>query len=157
MEQSIIQAITVEDNITKISIMEVPDKPGIAFGLFRKLSENDIKIESIVQNVNRININDITFTVNNDDAKKAEEIAVSFAKECGSGQVVSDSEVARLSVIGAAVVANTEVVTKFFKALYQVGVNIQMISTSDAKISCVIDKNKAKEALKEVYKEFGTV
>ena len=70
MEQSIIQAITVEDNITKISIMEVPDKPGIAFGLFRKLSENDIKIESIVQNVNRININDITFTVNNDDAKK---------------------------------------------------------------------------------------
>lgn len=157
MEQSIIQAITVEDNITKISIMEVPDKPGIAFGLFRKLSENDIKIESIVQNVNRININDITFTVNNDDAKKAEEIAVAFAKECGSGQVVSDSEVARLSVIGAAVVANTEVVTKFFKALYQVGVNIQMISTSDAKISCVIDKNKAKEALKEVYKEFGTV
>lgn len=157
MEQSIIQAITVEDNITKISIMEVPDKPGIAFGLFRMLSEADIKIESIVQNVNRININDITFTVNNDDADKAEEIALKFANEFGSGEVISDSDVARLSVIGAAVVANTDVVTKFFKALYQIGVNIQMISTSDAKISCVIDKNKAKEALKEVYKEFGTV
>ncbi len=157
MEQSIIQAITVEDNITKISIMEVPDKPGIAFGLFKMLSEDGIKIESIVQNVNRININDITFTVNNDDAEKAEKIASKFAKECSSGQVVSDSAVARLSVIGAAVVANMDVVTKFFKALYHVGINIQMISTSDAKISCVIDKDKAKEALKEVYREFGTV
>lgn len=157
MEQSVVQAVTIEDNITKISIMEVQDKPGIAFGLFKMLSEADIKVESIVQNVNRININDITFTVSNDDAKKAKEIAIKFAEEFNSGKVIADSDVARLSVIGAAVVANMDVVTKFFKALYQLGINIQMISTSDAKISCVIEKKNAKEALKEVYKEFGRI
>lgn len=152
--ESIIKAITVEDGIAKISIVEVPDKPGIAFRLFSAISDQNIKIESIVQNVNRNNVNDITFTVPIDEAELAQKITNDFAREVGATKVIYDEGVARLSVIGTAVIANSQVASKFFKALYEKGVNIQMISTAEDKISCVIDKNLAKEALKQIYKEF---
>lgn len=157
MEDNKIQAITVEDNIAKISVMEVSDEPGIAFKLFNKLAEADIRLESIVQNVNRLNVNDITFTVDLDQVEAATEITEKFAEENGTKDVVCDTNIARLSVVSAAAVASSSLVAKFFKALYEVGVNIQTISTSEVKISCVIDKSMAKEALKQVYKEFGTI
>ena len=152
--ESIIRAITIDDDIAKISVLEVPDQPGIAFKLFSAISNENIKIESIVQNINRNNVNDITFTVPLDEAVRAQEITNAFAREVGATKVIYDEGVARLSVIGAAMVANSDVASKFFKALYDKGVNIQMISTSEVKISCVIDKNMAKEALKQIYKEF---
>lgn len=152
--ESIIQAITVDDDIAKISILEVPDRPGIAFKLFSAISTADIRIESIVQNVNRSGINDITFTVPLDEAKDALNITKDFAKELGVTNVIFDEDVARLSVIGSAVVANASIASKFFKALYEKGVNIQMISTSEDKISCVIEKSIAKDALKQIYREF---
>ena len=157
MADNKIQAITVEDNIAKITIMEVADEPGIAFKLFNRLAEADIKLESIVQNVNRLNVNDITFTVPLDQAEAATSITKTFAEEMGTKAVICDTEIARLSVISAAVVASSQIVAKFFKALYEAGVNIQTISTSEVKVSCVIDKSMAKEALKQVYKEFGNV
>lgn len=153
-DNSMIKAITIDDDIAKISILEVPDKPGIAFKLFNTIASADIKIESIVQNVNRSSVNDITFTVPIDQAQKAQEITNVFAREVGATKVVYDEGVARLSVIGAAMVANSNIAAKFFKALYEKGVNIQMISTSEVKISCVIEKSMAKEALKQLYKEF---
>lgn len=155
--EGIIQAITVDDDIAKISILEVPDQPGIAFRLFSAIASEDIKIESIVQNVNRNNVNDITFTVPIDDAIKAQEITNNFAREIGATKVIYDEGVVRLSVIGASVVANSNIASKFFKALYDIGVNIQMISTSEVKISCVIDKSVSKDALKQIYKEFETL
>ncbi len=151
---SIIRAITVDDDIAKISVLEAPDKPGIAFKLFSSIASANIKIESIVQNVNRNNVSDITFTVPIDEAEKAQEITNNFAREVGATKVIYDEGVARLSVIGAAMVANSDVAAKFFKALYDKGVNIEMISTSEVKISCVIDRSMAKEALKQIYKEF---
>ncbi|MCL1802797.1 MAG: ACT domain-containing protein [Eubacteriaceae bacterium] len=152
--ESIIKAITVDDSIAKISILEVPDRPGIAFQLFSRISNHNIKVESIVQNVNRNNVNDITFTVAIEEAQQAREITEEFAEFVGATGVIFDDSVARLSVIGAAIVANSHVASKFFKALYDKGVNIQMISTSEDKISCVIDKSMAKESLKQIYKEF---
>ncbi len=156
-KENVIQAITIDDDIAKISILEVPDKPGIAFRLFSAIASENIKIESIVQNVNRNNVNDITFTVPIDEAERAQQITSDFAREIGATKVVYDEGVVRLSVIGAAIVANSDIASKFFKALYDIGVNIQMISTSDVKISCVIDKGTAKDALKQIYKEFESV
>ncbi|MDR2519685.1 MAG: ACT domain-containing protein [Eubacteriaceae bacterium] len=152
--ESIIKAITVDESIAKISILEVPDVPGIAFKLFSRISSENIKIESIVQNVNRNSVNDITFTVSKEEAVLAKEITEDFASIVGASGVSYDDTVARLSVIGAAIVANSHIASKFFKALFDLGVNIQMISTSEDKISCVIDKSKAQESLKQIYKEF---
>ena len=153
-EESIVKAITVDEDIAKISILEVPDKPGVAFKLFSKIGEAGIKIESIVQNVNRNAINDITFTVHTDDFERAFNITSEYALEVGATRVIYDKGVAKLSVVGSGIIANTEVASRFFKALYEKGVNIQMITTSEVKISCVIEKSIAKEALKQIYKEF---
>ena len=153
-QDSNIQAITVDDDIAKISVLEVPDRPGVAFKLFSAIAKANIRIESIVQNVNRSGINDITFTVALDQAQEALKITKDFMNEVGATDVVYDADVARLSVIGSAMVANSDIASKFFKALYEKGVNIQMISTSEVKISCVVSKSVAKEALKQIYHEF---
>lgn len=152
--ESIIKAITLDDDIAKISVLEVPDQPGIAFKLFSAMSKEGIKIESIVQNVNRNSVNDITFTVPMEDANKAQRVTNDFAMEVNAEKVVFDKGVALLSVIGSGIVANSDVATKFFKALYETEINIQTISTSEIKISCVIDKSMAKDALKQIYREF---
>ena len=153
-EDSLIKAITIDEDIAKISVMEVPDKPGIAFNLFSSIANEGIKIESITQNVNRSQVNDITFTVPTDEFEKAFKITSDFAIEVGATKVLYDKGVAKLSVIGSGMVASTQVASRVFKALYEKGVNIQMISTSEVKFSCVIEKDKAKEALKQIYKEF---
>lgn len=156
-EESIIKAITLEDDIAKITIIGVPDKPGIAFKLFNAIAQANIKIESIVQNVNRDNINDITYTASVEQLEAALAITREFGEEIGALGVVFDDSVARLSVIGGGMVSSTRVAAKFFKALYEIGVNIQMITTSEVKISCVINKSQAKDALKQIYREFEVV
>ena len=153
-KESIIRAITIDDDIAKISILEVPDQPGIAFRLFQAIAKENIRVESIVQNINRQKVNDITFTVSQDQVKEAFELSNEYANEVGAQKVVLDKGVARLSVIGSGMVANANVAAKFFKALYDIGVNIQTISTSEVKFSCVIDKSMATKALKQLYKEF---
>lgn len=153
-DQELIKAIILDDDIAKISVMEVPDSPGMAFGLFSALSKENIKVESIVQNVNRNAINDITFTVTYAQLDEALTISRAFKERVGAKEVIFDREVARLSVIGSGIVANTDVATRFFKALYEQQINIQMISTSEVKISCVVSKACAQEALKAVYREF---
>ncbi len=154
---NLIKAITVDEDIAKISVLEVPDQPGIAFRLFSAMASEGIKVESIVQNVNRSNINDITFTVPTEEFEKAFKLTSDYSIDVGATKVIYDKGVAKLSVIGSGIIANTQVASRFFKALYDKGVNIQMITTSEVKISCVIEKDKAKDALKQIYKEFQIV
>ncbi len=156
-KKSPVQNLSLDDNIAKISILELPDKPGIAFKLFSLLTENDVQIDMIVQNVNRQNINDISFTVREDLMEKAVETAQKFAFEVNAQKVIYDKAVAKLSVVGSGLIASTEVAAKFFEALSEIGVNIQMISTSEVMISCIIDKDQSKEAFKHVHKKFEEV
>lgn len=153
-KKSPVQNLSLDDNIAKISILELPDKPGIAFKLFSQLTENDVQIDMIVQNINRQNINDISFTVREDLMAKAVETAQKFAFEVNAQKVIYDKAVAKLSVVGSGLIASTEVAAKFFEALSEIGVNIQMISTSEVMISCIIDKEQSKEAFKHVHKKF---
>jgi len=154
MEKVLIRGISLDENIAKISVLEVPDKPGIAFKLFSSLASADIHVDMIVQNVTRIAVNDITFTVAMDELQNAVDIAQKFAFEVDAQKVEYDKGVAKLSVVGTGVVANAEVASKFFEALYEMEINIQMISTSEIKISCIIDKEKGKEAMKYMHKKF---
>ncbi|MGI6348570.1 MAG: ACT domain-containing protein [Eubacteriaceae bacterium] len=154
MKRSSIQSIFLDDDIAKISILELPDKPGIAFKLFSLLTAEDVKIDMIVQNVNRQNINDISFTVRQEQMEQAVQTAQKFAFEVNAQKVIYDKSVAKLSVVGSGLVASTEMAAIFFEALSEIGVNIQMISTSEVMISCIIDKEQSKEAMKHVYKKF---
>ena len=155
MEKVLIRGISLDENIGKISVLEVPDKPGIAFKLFSSLAEADIHVDMIVQNVNRQSVNDITFTVALDELQDAIEVAQKFAFEVDAQKVLYDRGVSKLSVVGSGVVANAEVASKFFETLFQLGINIQMISTSEIKISCIIDKDRGKEAMKFMHQKFN--
>lgn len=154
MEKVLIRGISLDEDIAKISVLEVPDKPGIAFKLFSSLAGADIHVDMIVQNVTRDAVNDMTFTVAMDELQRAVDIAQKFAFEVDAQKVLYDRGVAKLSVVGTGIVANAEVASKFFEALYELGINIQMISTSEIKISCIIDKEKGKEAMKYMHQKF---
>ncbi|MCH4072581.1 aspartate kinase [Pseudoramibacter sp.] len=154
MEKVLIRGIALDEDIAKISILEVPDKPGIAFRLFSFLAAQNIHVDMIVQNVNRTAVNDISFTVNVDELQKAVEVSQKFAFDVGAQKVEFDQGVAKLSIVGTGIVANAEIASQFFEALYELGINILTISTSEIKISCLIDKDRAKEAMVHIHKKF---
>ncbi len=154
MEKVLVRGIALDENIAKISILEVPDKPGIAFRLFSALAKENIHVDMIVQNVNRTAVNDISFTVNVDELQEAVAVSQKFSFEVGAQKVEFDQGVAKLSVIGTGIVANAEIASKFFEALYELGINILTISTSEIKISCLIDKARAKDAMVHIHEKF---
>ncbi|MEG0377610.1 MAG: aspartate kinase [Eubacterium sp.] len=154
MEKVLVRGIALDENIAKISIFEVPDQPGIAFKLFSALASSNIHVDMIVQNVNRTAVNDISFTVDVDELQEAVEVSQRYAFEVEAQKVEFDKGVAKLSVIGTGIVANAEIASKFFEALFELGINIQTISTSEIKISCLIDKERAKEAMIHIHKKF---
>lgn len=154
MEKVLIRGIALDEDIAKISILEVPDKPGIAFRLFSFLAAQNIHVDMIVQNVNRTAVNDISFTVNVDELQKAVEVSQKFAFDVGAQKVEFDQGVAKLSIVGTGIVANADIASQFFEALYELGINILTISTSEIKISCLIDKDRAKEAMVHIHKKF---
>ncbi len=155
MEKVLVRGIALDENIAKISIFEVPDQPGIAFRLFSALAKANIHVDMIVQNVNRTAVNDISFTVDVDELQDAVSVAQKFGFEVEAQKVEYDQGVAKLSVIGTGIVANAEIASKFFEALFELGINIQTISTSEIKISCLIDKERGKEAMVHIHKKFG--
>ncbi len=154
MEKVLVRGIALDENIAKISIFEVPDQPGIAFKLFSMLASANIHVDMIVQNVNRTAVNDISFTVDADELQEAVEVSQKFAFEVEAQKVAFDKGVAKLSVVGTGIVANAEIASKFFESLVELGINIQTISTSEIKISCLIDKERAKEAMIHIHKKF---
>lgn len=154
MEQAVVKGIALDDDIGKISIMEVPDQPGIAYKLFSMLAAKNIHIDMIVQNTNRLAVNDISFTVTEDELQEALEIAQKFAFDVGAQKVEFDKGVAKLSIVGTGIVANPDISSRFFQTLYKLGVNIHTISTSETKISVLVDKNLAKKSMIRVHEAF---
>lgn len=154
MEKVLVRGVALDENIAKISIFEVPDQPGIAFRLFSALAKSNIHVDMIVQNVNRTAVNDISFTIDVEELQEAVTVAQKFAFEVNAQKVEYDQGVAKLSVIGTGIVANAEIASKFFEALFELGINIQTISTSEIKISCLIDKERGKEAMVHIHKKF---
>jgi aspartate kinase len=154
MERSVVTGVSLDEDIAKISVLEVPDKPGIAFKLFSALSDANIHVDMIVQNVHRNAINDISFTVAEDELNEALAVTEIYAHDVNANEVTYEENVAKLSIVGTGIVANTDISSKFFESLYELGINIRMISTSELKISCVIDIEGSKEAMNQVHKKF---
>jgi aspartate kinase len=118
LEKAIVRGITLDNNIAKISILEVPDKPGIAYNIFSKLAEANISIDMIIQNVNRDLVNDISFSVKTEDLNAALKVTKDACKEINARAVVYDESVVKLSMVGTGIMGNSEAITLFFKTLY---------------------------------------
>lgn len=154
MEEVLVRGVTVNKDEAKVTICDVPDRPGIAAKIFGSLSTEDINVDMIIQNISRTGATDVSFTVNGSDLSKTLRVSKDISKAIGARGVTHDKNVAKVSVVGVGMRSHSGVASKMFKALASKKINIEMISTSEIKISCVIDKSRAEDALKVIHKEF---
>lgn len=154
VERPVITAVTYDRGESKITIRDVPDKPGVAAKIFGYLAENNINIDMIIQNISAKGFTDISFTVSKEDTEIAKELSQKVAVELGAGSVEVDRDIAKVSLIGAGMRTHPGVAAKMFSALAEKGINIEMISTSPIKISVVIREDKVEEAVKAVHDAF---
>lgn len=155
MEKMVVTGITHSKNEAKITVSRVPDKPGVASKIFTALSDANIVVDVIVQNVSRDNFTDITFTTAKADAKKAYNIMEKVAHNIGTEKVAIDENIAKVSIIGLGMRSHAGVASKMFTILAKEGINIEAITTSEIKISCVIDGKYGELAVRALHKEFG--
>ena len=155
MEKEIISGITYDRDQAKITVVHVPDKPGVAASLFTPLSEHNISVDMIIQNVSASGFTDLTFTVSKKEMKEAQKIVNATAKAVGAKKVEVDDDVAKVSVIGVGMVSHSGVAAKMFTTLANEGVNIIMISTSEIKISCIIQRKYTELAVTALHDAFG--
>jgi len=153
-EGAVVSSVTLDEKQAKITFFNVPDKPGIAAKIFGDLGAANINVDVIVQNVSTSGHTDLSFTVNINDLEKAFEIAKKLGNELTCKNITSDSNIAKITVIGLGMMNHPGVAARMFRALANAGVNIEMISTSEIKISCIIKKEDGQKALKAVHQEF---
>ena len=155
LENVVVRGISIERNQAKVTITNVPDKPGTASRIFTALAEANVIIDVIVQNVSVSGTTDISFTMNGDELEKLGGMIDAVAKEIGAGDVMKKRGVAKLSVVGIGMRSHSGVAAKLFECLGHGGVNIQMISTSEIKIAVIIDESKIEAAAKLAHEAFG--
>jgi aspartate kinase len=155
MEGILVSGVAYDKNEAKIAVMGVPDKPGIAAKILTPLSDAAISVDMIVQNVSSDGLTDFTFTVTKADLKQALLITNEVAKEIQAKQVLSDENISKVSIVGLGMRSHAGVATQMFTALSQNSINIQMISTSEIKISVVIDEKYTELAVRVMHESFG--
>ena len=151
MEKMLIRGVTKDKDVALVSILGLQDTPGIAFKIFSKLSTKNINVDIILQSFGRDGTKDIVFTVSKDNGPVAVEILESFLD---NSKIVCNTEVAKVSIVGAGMETHPGTASKMFEALYESNINIQMISTSEIKISVIIDAENADRAVSAVHKAF---
>ncbi len=154
MEKTLIRGVAKDTNVSRISVIGLNDTPGVAFKLFNKLAQYKLNVDIILPSVGRDGTKDITFTVPFDQGKDAVEAIESLNDILGYKAVAVDNTCAKVSIVGAGMESHPGVASKMFEALYDAGINIQMISTSEIKISVLIDGKYADQAVQAVHEKF---
>ncbi|HXH09238.1 MAG TPA: aspartate kinase [Alphaproteobacteria bacterium] len=154
LEKVVVSGVTLDKNQARLTVAGVPDRPGVAAKIFGKVSDAHIIVDMIVQNVGEQELTDISFTVARSDAKKALTLVQEVLPEIGAHDVKLDAKIAKVSIIGAGMRSHSGIATTMFAALARENVNILMISTSEIKISCVIDEKYAELAVRTLHEAF---
>tara|TARA_B100001179_G_scaffold203421_1_gene165551 strand:- start:594 stop:1823 length:1230 start_codon:yes stop_codon:yes gene_type:complete len=154
MERPLVSGISSNGNEAKLTLRGVPDLPGIAAKILRPVSDSGIDVDVIVQNIGAENTTDFTFTVDKSDATEAEEILRNTSAELGGGSIEVDDQIAKVSVVGRGMRGHSGIASKMFQALADHEINILMITTSEIKISVVIEKNLMKKAVNALHDTF---
>jgi aspartate kinase len=154
LEQAIISGVTHDTSEAKITVAEVPDQPGIAARLFGALADDDINVDMIVQNTSTGGATDISFTVPRSDLAAAIRVSESLGPDIGAKNVTHDAEIGRVSIVGAGMKTNPGVAAGMFKVLADEGVNIEMISTSSIRVSCVVRARDVERAVQALHSAF---
>ncbi len=155
IEKIAVTGITSNKNEAKVTICDVPDKPGISAQIFNAIAQAGVNVDVIVQNVSLAKKTDISFTVPKSDLAKAIKTTEEVAARIGGGQVLSSKEIARVSIVGSGMRSHQGIAAKMFDALAKASINIEMISTSEISISCIIALDKVTDAVKILHKAFA--
>jgi aspartate kinase len=149
-----VSGIAHDSDVAKVTVRGVPDRPGIAASLFGPLSDAGISVDTIVQNASVEKITDLTFTVARNELDKAMRLMEPLAKQIGAGEILSDVSLAKLSIVGAGMQSGPGYAATMFRTLFDSGINIELITTSEIRITCIIDESKVKEAVRALHKAF---
>ncbi|RKJ40731.1 aspartate kinase [Acutalibacter sp. 1XD8-33] len=154
VERMLISGVAKDDNIARISIIGVPDKPGLAFKIFSKLSSKGTNVDIILQSIGRNGTKDISFTVEKDRMEDTIELLKEYTEKLGASSLVADDNVSKVSIVGAGMESHPGVAAEMFEALFSRNVNIQMISTSEIKISVLVHKSDSDRAVEAIHQKF---
>lgn len=154
IEKPVVRGVALTENEAKLTLCDLPDKPGIAAGVFNDLASRNINVDMIVQNVSHKKLTDISFTVLKKDLSRALKISRAISAKVGAGKVGCDQRIAKVSVVGVGMKSHSGVAAKCFSILAKAKVNIDMISTSEISISCVVKKTSGRRALKVLHQGF---
>ena len=154
MEDVVLRGVSLEKNQAKVTILGVPDKPGVAASVFSALAEAGTNVDMIVQNVSAQGTTDLTFTINRDDLPQARKVIETQAAKIGAKSHTAQDGISKLSVVGIGMRSHTGVAATLFRALAEAGINIQMISTSEIKISVIINESEGSRATQVVHDAF---
>lgn len=154
VERMLISGVAADSDVSRISLIGIRDIPGQAFEVFSLMAKEKISVDIILQSIGRDNTKDISFTVSRPDLKQALEVLEANQERLGASVIVHDDKIAKLSIVGAGMATNPGIAALFFEALYDAGVNIDMISTSEIKISVLIDEDDVENALLYVHDKF---
>jgi len=154
MEQVVVSGVTYDRNQAKITLLGVPDRPGIAARLFGGIAKEDIIVDMIIQNISQEGLTDISFTVPRADAKKAVSLVSTLVREIGANDVQLTEDIAKVSIVGVGMRSHSGVAATMFETLAREGINIMMISTSEIKISCVVDAKYTELAVRALHEAF---
>jgi aspartate kinase len=155
MEKVVVSGIAYNKQEAKITITRVADRPGIAATLFGRVADANIVVDMIVQNISQDGSTDISFTVPRTDYARTQDLVRAVAKEIGADRVIGDDKIAKVSIVGVGMRTHSGVAAKMFETLGREKINIQMISTSEIKVSCVIEAKYAELAVRVLHEAFG--
>ncbi len=154
MEKMLISGVAKDTDVARISVTGIPDEPGLAFKMFSKLSAKNINIDIILQSIGHDGKKDISFTVAKDRTEEAKACLSTYVENHGAKELICNTDVAKISIVGAGMESHAGVATKMFEALYDAQINIQMIATSEIKVSVLIDKKDADRAVAAIHEKF---
>jgi len=149
-----VRSIAHDLDVAKITVVGVPDRPGIAAALFEPLAGANISVDTIVQNASIDNITDVTFTVTKTQLDKAMKVVEPIARSIGARECLSDSKLGKVSVIGSGMQNTPGYAARMFQTLSEQGINIQLISTSEIRITCIIDESKVEDSVRALHRSF---
>ena len=154
MEQPVVSGIAINRDEAKVTIAGIPDIPGVASKVLAPVGDANVEVDVIVQNIAADNTTDLTFTVNRNDMPKARSVVEAVAKELGAKDVLTDNSVVKVSIVGVGMRSHAGVASTMFKTLAEENINIQMITTSEIKISVIIDERYAELAVRSLHTAF---
>jgi aspartate kinase len=150
-----VRGIAHDMDVAKVTVQGVPDRPGVAAALFEPLSEAHIRVDTIVQNTGAGDVTDLTFTVARGDLDEAKKLVEPCVRKLKAKGCATDEGLAKVSVVGAAMRVAPGFAARTFQALYEQGINIEMVTTSEIRITCLVDAQRAPDAVRALHRAFG--